>query len=61
MTDKILHGLNKGKRRMVFGADARLMQAFYAIAPTLSAPVISKVMEKSSLAVFGKMFNKDKK
>ncbi|MBR2988801.1 MAG: SDR family NAD(P)-dependent oxidoreductase, partial [Clostridia bacterium] len=61
MTAKILKGIDKRKRRMVFGADARLMQAFYKIAPTLSAPVISKVMEKSSLSVFGKMFDKNTK
>ena len=58
MTAKILKGINKRKRRMIFGADARLMQFFYNIAPTLAAPTIRKVMEKSSIAVFDKMFDK---
>ena len=61
MTSKILRGINKRKRRMVFGADAKLMQAFYKVAPTLSAHIISKIMEKSSISVFGKMFNNNDK
>lgn len=57
MTNKILHGIVRKKRRMVYGADAKAMHAFHSLAPTLSAPTIAKIMELAGLEAYKGMFD----
>lgn len=57
MTNKILRGIIKKKRRMVYGLDAKAMRAFHSVAPTLSASVIAEIMELFGLEAYKGMFD----
>lgn len=57
MADKIIRGIKKGKKRMVFGKDAHSMRALHKIAPTLAAPTIRAVMKASGMDIFGDMWD----
>ena len=62
MTKKIIRGIQKKKRRMVFGKDARIMNVFYKICPKKSTALFSYVMKKSGLEIFKEVFGeKDSK
>lgn len=57
MVNKIIKGMLKKKKRMVFGNDAHLMSAMHKIAPVSSAPIIKKIMKISRLPVFTELFD----
>lgn len=59
LTKKIIKGMKKHKKRMIFGADANLMRMMYKVAPTLTAPVIMGVMKKSGVKAFSGMFKEN--
>ncbi len=57
MANKILKGIHKKKKRMLFGKDAYFMAGLHKIAPTSSAPIIKSIMKLSHLPVFTELFN----
>lgn len=59
MVKKIVKGIVKKKRRMVFGSDAWFMRVMYKFFPRTSPRFIGRVMKKSKQKVFADIFNKD--
>lgn len=57
MSDKIIRGIQKGKKRMVLGKDAKLMRAFHKVSPTLAAPAIRSVMKSAGMDIFGDLWD----
>lgn len=61
MARKIIRGIRRKRRRMVFGFDAKIMNFLYKIAPQKSSVLFSWVMKKSKLKLFDEIFeNKTK-
>lgn len=57
MVKKIVRGLKKKKRRMIFGADAKIMLFMYKHFPRSSPKLFRFVMKKSKQKVFENIFN----
>lgn len=57
MSKKIIRGIEKGKKRMVLGKDAKLMRAFHKVSPTLAAPAIRSVMKTAGMDIFGDLWD----
>ena len=53
---KIVYGMAKRKRRIVVGADAMAMNAFYKLAPKSAANVIDSVMKKAHVPSYDAAF-----
>ena len=56
MANKIFKGIEKGKRRMIFGFDAKLMNFFYKLMPKTTTKIICKILKKSELKLFEDIF-----
>ncbi len=56
----IVKGMKKKKRQIVMGVDGKLMSFFYRLFPKLTANIITFVLKKSKLELFGGVFD-DKK
>ena len=61
MAKKIIKGIIKGKRRMIFGTDAKLMNFLHSVAPVGASPFILSILKKSGDKAFDKMFKKENK
>ena len=59
MTKKIVRGIQKKKKRMVLGKDARIMNFLYKICPKKSTSLFAYVMKKSGLELFKEIFNEN--
>lgn len=59
MAKKIVRGIQKKKRRMVFGKDARIMNMMYKIFPKKSTSLFAYVMKKSKLELFREIFDEN--
>ena len=53
---KIVYGMAKRKRRVIIGADAMAMNAFYKLAPKSAANVIDSVMKKAHVPSYDAAF-----
>lgn len=53
MAGKIVRAVRKGKRRKVFGADARLMDIGYRLFPKAMPRLITKILRKAKPGAFG--------
>lgn len=56
MTDKMLNGFVKVKKRMIIGADAHAMNFFGKLFPRLTDKAIKAVLKKSGLQIFSDVF-----
>ena len=54
---KIVKGISKKKKRIVMGADGRSMSFFGRIMPSLTPSLVTAVLRKSKLELFGEVFN----
>lgn len=54
---KIVKGISKKKKRIVMGADGRSMSFFGRIMPSLTPTLVTAVLRKSKLELFGEVFN----
>ncbi len=54
---KIVKGIRKKKKRIVMGADGRSMSFFGRIMPSLTPSLVTAVLRKSKLELFGEVFN----
>lgn len=54
---KIVKGISKKKKRIVMGADGRSMSFFVRIMPSLTPSLVTAVLRKSKLELFGEVFN----
>ncbi len=61
LTKKIIKGIVKGKKRMIFGKDSHLIKFLHSIMPVKSAPLIFSVMRKSKDKAFAQMFPDENK
>ena len=57
MTKKIYKGISKKKKRMVFGVDAKFMDAMYRFFPKTSVRFIRNVMKASRIDLFKDIFD----
>ncbi len=57
MANKIFKGMEKGKRRMIFGFDAKLMNFFYKLMPETTTKIIRKILKKSKMKLFEDIFD----
>ena len=57
MANKIFKGIVKKKRRMIFGADAKLLNFFYKLMPKTTTKLVKKVLKKSKMKLFEDIFN----
>lgn len=57
MANKIFKGIEKGKRRMIFGFDAKLMNFFYKLMPKTTTKIIRKILKKSKMKLFEDIFD----
>lgn len=55
---RILKGMEKRKKRIIIGSDAKTLRAFHKIAPSLSAPVVLAVMKASGMEIFDELRKK---
>lgn len=56
---KIVRGMRKKKNRIVMGADGRSMSFFGRIMPGITPSLVTSVLRKSKLELFGEVFNDD--
>lgn len=54
---KIVKGISKKKKRIVMGADGRSMSFFGRIMPSLTPSLVTAVLRRSKLELFGEVFN----
>ena len=57
MANKIFKGIEKGKKRMIFGSDAKLMNFFYKLMPKTTTKIIRKILQKSKMKLFEDIFD----
>lgn len=57
MANKIFKGIEKGKKRMIFGFDAKLMNFFYKLMPKTTTKIIRKILKKSKMKLFEDIFD----
>ena len=55
---RILKGMEKRKKRIIIGSDAKTLRAFHKLAPSLSAPVVLAVMKASGMEIFDELCKK---
>ena len=57
MADKIFKSIEKGRKRMIFGFDAKLMNFFYKLMPKTTTKIICKILKKSKMKLFEDIFD----
>ena len=57
MAKKIVRGISRRKKKMVFGKDAHLMSVFARCMPTKSTYVMSSVLKMSKMSIFEEVFD----
>lgn len=57
MANKIFKGILRKKRRMIFGADAKLLNFFYGLMPKTTTKLVKKVLKKSKMKLFEDIFD----
>lgn len=56
LAKKIVRGIKRRKKRMVFGLDSKIMNFTYKLFPRGSAKLFASVMKKSKLEIFNDIF-----